>query len=156
TGLVDSAVVAATFLNSLVVGKGTGLTGRYWTMQPKTTNGTPTLVRLDPAVNFNWGTGSPAPSISADTFTALWTGQVQPQFNETYTFYTTTDDGVRLWVNNTLIIDKWLDQGATEYGATINLTGGQKYDIRMDYYDNTGGAVAKLSWSSPSTAKAII
>ena len=156
TGLVDSAVVAATFLNSLVVGKGTGLTGRYWTMQPKTTNGTPTLVRLDPAVNFNWGTGSPAPSISVDLFTALWTGQVQPQFNETYTFYTTTDDGVRLWVNNQLIINQWIDQPPSEWNGSINLTAGQRYDIKMAYYENAGGAEAILSWSSPSTAKAVV
>src|SRR5205823_12237477 len=69
--------------------------------------------------------GSPMSGIPADNFTVRWTGQVQPQYSETYAFWTTTDDGVRLWVNNTLIIDKWLDQGATEYGATINLTGGR-------------------------------
>src|SRR5439155_27086097 len=100
TGLVDSAMLTATFLNSLAVGKRTGLTGRYWSNQLMTTNGTPTLVRIDPTVNFNWGNGSPASSITADHFSALWTGQVQPQFSETYTFYTTTDDGVGLWVNH--------------------------------------------------------
>ncbi|HXT40478.1 MAG TPA: chitobiase/beta-hexosaminidase C-terminal domain-containing protein [Candidatus Angelobacter sp.] len=156
-GLVDSAVVTATFLNSLVVGKGTGLTGHYWTnTTTPSTNGTPTLTRIDPTVNTNWGNGSPDPSITADHFTVLWTGQVQPQFNETYTFYTTTDDGVRLWVNNQLIINQWIDQGPTEWTGTVNLVAGQRYDIRMAYYENGGGAVAQLSWSSPSTAKAII
>ena len=61
-----------------------------------------TVVRTDPTVNFDWGSGSPAPAIGADTFSARWTGQVQPQFSETYTFYTQSDDGVRLWVNNVL------------------------------------------------------
>ena len=74
-----------------------------------------TLVRMDTNINFNWGTGSPDPSISADNFTVRWTGSVQPQFNETYTFYTTTDDGVRLWVNGQLLIDEWVDQSATTY-----------------------------------------
>src|SRR5262249_31759769 len=92
-GLLDGGVTTATFLNSPVVGKGTGPTGRYWTTQLRTTNGTPTLIRIDPTVNFDWGNGSPAASISVDQFTALWTGQVQPQFNETYTFNTRTDDG---------------------------------------------------------------
>ncbi|MBI1177607.1 hypothetical protein GC207_09230 [bacterium] len=155
-GLVDSAVSSATFLNSLVVGKGTGLTARYWTSQLKTTNGTPTLARIDPTVNFNWGSGSPDASISVDSFTALWTGQVQPQFNESYTFWTTTDDGVRLWVNNQLVIDKWIDQAPTEWSGSIALEAGKRYDIAMAYYENGGGAVAQLSWSSPSTAKAII
>ena len=156
TGLVDSAVVTATFLNSLAVGKGTGLTGRYWSNQLKTTNGTPTLVRLDPTVNFDWGEGSPAPGIGTNSFTALWTGQVQPQLSETYTFYTFTDDGVRLWVNNQLIIDQWIDQPPTEWTGTIALSAGRRYDIKMVYYENAGGAVATLSWSGPSTAKAII
>jgi hypothetical protein len=159
SGLVDSAVAVATFLNSTVVGRGTGLTGHYWTLHTSAqpTNGAPTLVRVDPTVNTNWGNGSPDPSISVDQFTALWTGQVQPEFSETYTFYTTTDDGVRLWVNNQLIIDKWVDQGPTEWtGTASNLVSGRRYDIKMEYYENGGGAEAILSWSSPSTAKAII
>ncbi|PYL00907.1 MAG: hypothetical protein DME19_03470, partial [Verrucomicrobia bacterium] len=156
TGLVDSAVVTATFLNSLAVGKGTGLTGRYWSNQLKTTNGTPTLVRLDPTVNFDWGDGSPAPSISTNSFTTLWTGQVQPQVSETYTFYTFTDDGVRLWVNNQLVIDQWIDQPPTEWTGTIALDAGRRYDIKMAFYENAGGAVATLSWSGPSTAKTIV
>lgn len=155
-GLVDSSVTAATFLNSSVIGNGTGLLGHYWSNQAKTTNGVPTLTRVDATVNFDWGTGSPAASISADTFTVLWSGQVQPQFDETYTFYTTTDDGVRLWVNNQLIMNQWVDQGPTEASATISLAAGKKYDIRMAYYENGGGAVATLSWSSLSTAKTII
>src|SRR6185369_294594 len=63
---------------------GTGLTAQYWTNQLKTFTGSPTLTRTDATVNFNWGNGSPDPSISVDSFTARWTGQVQAQFNETY------------------------------------------------------------------------
>jgi uncharacterized repeat protein (TIGR03806 family) len=157
-GLIDSGVVAVTFLSSSVVGTGTGLTGVYWSNQTASLafGGTPTLVRVDPTVNFDWGTGSPDPSISADNFTARWVGQVQPQFSETYTFYTTTDDGVRLYVNHVNLINKWQDQAATEWSGTITLTAGLRYDIQMDYYEHTGGASAQLSWSSPSTAKTII
>ena len=107
-------------------------------------------------VNFDWGTGSPDPSIGADTFSVRWTGQVQPQYSETYTFYTTSDDGVRLWVNGQLLVDNWTDHGPTENSGTITLTANQKYDIVMTYYENAGGAVAQLSWSSTSQAKQII
>ncbi len=91
-----------------------------------------------------------------DTFTVRWAGKVEPLYSQTYTFYTTTDDGVRLWVNNQLIIDKWIDQGPTEWSGQITLTAGQRYDIRMEFYENGGGAMAKLFWSSASQAKQAI
>jgi len=155
-GFVDSAVAVATFLNSSAVGNGTGLKGSYYSNQVKTFNDPATLVRTDATVNFNWGTGSPDPSISADSFTVRWTGAVQPPLNDTYTFYTTTDDGVRLWINNQLIIDNWVDQGPTEHSGSVTLVGQQRYNIRMEYYENAGGAVATLSWSTPNMNKVII
>jgi hypothetical protein len=85
-----------------------------------------------------------------------WTGMVQPLFNETYTFYTTTDDGVRLWVNGQLLIDHWVPQSPTTWSASIPLQAQLFYSIEMDYFQAGGGAVAQLSWSSPSTAQTII
>jgi uncharacterized repeat protein (TIGR03806 family) len=157
-GFVASAITVATFLNNSAIGTGTGLLGAYYSNSLPTApyTGPATLVRTDAVVNFNWGSGSPDPSISADHFTAKWTGSVQPQFNEPYTFYTTTDDGVRLWVNGQLLIDHWVDQGPTEWSGSIALAAQQRYNIEMDYYENGGGAVATLSWSSLSTSKAII
>ena len=155
-GLVASAVATAAFLNSSAIGTGSGLTGRYYANQTGTFVDPPTLVRTDPVINFNWNTTSPDPSIGLTHYTVRWTGAVQAQFNETYTFYTTTDDGVRLWVNGQLIIDKWIAQAPTEWYGSLPLAAGQKYNLQMDYYQDGGGAVASLSWSSPSTAKAII
>jgi len=63
---------------------------------------------------------------------------------------------VRLWVNNKLIVDKWIDQQPTEWSGSIALTANVKYDIRLDYYENIGGAVCKLLWSTPTLAKAVI
>ena len=155
-GMVDSDIASATFLEPNSIGKGTGLLGSYWSNQLKTFTGKPTLIRLDRTVDFEWGNGSPAPAISADHFTARWTGQVGAQFSETYTFYTTTDDGVRLWLNGRKIIDQWVDQGPTEWSSTIALAAGQRYDVLLEYYENGGGATAHLSWSGPSTPKTII
>jgi uncharacterized repeat protein (TIGR03806 family) len=162
SGLVASATASASFLNSSVVGHGDGLIGQYWSnaVAANPYPGPPTLVRTDAVVNFNWGTGSPDPTISVDSFTGRWLGSVQPQFSETYTFYTTSDDGTRLfmWINNqkVTIIDSWVDQGPTEHSGTITLQAGQRYNLELDYYENGGGAVEQLSWSSPSTTKAII
>jgi hypothetical protein len=138
------------------LGTGTGLNGDYYTTQLETFTNSPTLSRIDPTVNFNFGTGSPDPSISSDTFTVRWSGQVQPLYTQTYTFYTRTDDGARLWVNGQKLVDKWVNQGPTEWSGTIALTANQKYDILMEYYENTQSAVAQLSWSSLGQVKQII
>jgi glucose/arabinose dehydrogenase len=135
------------------IGSGTGLAATYY---DNLNFAGATLARTDPTVNFDWGTGSPAAQIGADTFSVRWTGQVQASFSQTYTFYTQSDDGVRLWVNNVQVINNWTDHGLTENSGTIALTAGQRYDIRMEFYENGGLATARLLWSSPSTPKAAI
>jgi hypothetical protein len=140
-------------VNAAVVGNGTGLTGQYFKDQTLTSL---VLTRTDPTVNFNWGSGSPAASVPVDHFSVRWTGQVQAQFSQTYTFYTNSDDGVRLWVNGQLLINNWTNHANTQNSGTIALVAGQKYDIKLEYYENTGQAVAKLLWSSASTAKQVV
>ncbi|WP_338792617.1 PA14 domain-containing protein [Bernardetia sp. MNP-M8] len=132
---------------------GTGLQATYYDNMDFT--GT-SISRTDATVNFNWGNSSPSSSIGANTFSARWTGQIKPAYTGTYTFYTTTDDGVRLWVNDALLINKWNNQSATEYTGTITLNAGQKYSIKLEYFENTGDATAKLSWSSAIQPKQII
>jgi hypothetical protein len=112
--------------------------------------------RLDPVINFDWGGGSPDTSLGADTFSARWIGQVQPRFSETYTFTTVSDDGIRLWVDNQLVVDSWIDQGPTEHSGTIVLQAGYLYDLKVEYYENGGGALAQLYWASPSVPREII
>lgn len=133
---------------------GDGLLGSYF--NNKNLSGT-AVTRVDPVINFNWGLSAPAPKIKADGFSARWTGWITPQYNETYTFYARTDDGVRLWVNDQLLIDRWTDQtSAVETSGNITLSAGQKYSIKMEYYENKNNATAELRWSSPSTPKQII
>ena len=134
-------------------GTGNGLSATYFDNANLT--GT-SVARVDPTVDFVWGSGSPAPGIGADTFSARWTGQVEPQFTETYTFYTVSDDGVRLWVNGQAVVNNWTDHSPTENSGTIALTGGQRYSITMEFYENGGGATARLLWSSASTPKAVV
>ncbi|GLX71503.1 PA14 domain-containing protein [Paenibacillus glycanilyticus] len=134
------------------VGSGTGLNGTYW----NGLNFEQWVANRTENIDFDWGEGAPVSGMNTDNFLARWTGFVQPRYSETYTFYTSSDDGVRVWVNDQLIIDKWIDQPATEWSGTISLQSGQKYSIRVDYYEKTGGASAKLSWSSATQSKQII
>jgi hypothetical protein len=113
-------------------------------------------VQIDPTINFDWGSGSPVAGISNDTFSVRWTGFVLPTTSETYTFTTTSDDGVRLWVNNQRLVDQWKDQGSTDYSGSLYLEAGRLYPVTMEFYDNAFQAVAKLMWSSPTIPKQII
>ena len=112
---------------------------------------------MDSTVNFNNGTGSPAPGkVNVDNFSVRWLGSVQPQFTQTYTFHTFSDDGVRLWVNNQQIINNWTNHGGVENTGSISLVAGQKYSIRMEYFEGNGTSISQLLWSSPSTPKQVI
>ena len=135
------------------IGGGTGLLGQYFDNMDLTGL---VLTRIDPTVDFNWGAGSPSAAIGADTFSARWTGKVQPLYSETYTFYTSSDDGSRVYINGALVTDNWGDHGIGEKSGTIALTAGQEYDIVVEYYDNALDAVMSLSWSSASQAKQVI
>lgn len=132
---------------------GDGLTGQYFDNSNLTTL---KLTRIDPTVNFNWSSRSPVANMGVDTYSIRWTGKVQPVSSGEYTFYTLTDDGVRLWINNVQIINKWQNQGATEWSGKIRLAAGTKYDIKMEYFENIGNARAELRWSGPSVIKQII
>jgi hypothetical protein len=162
-GAVNSGVASASFINTAALGNGVGLLGQYWsnTTAAAFTNiaftALPTLTRTDAVVNFNWSAAGPAPSVGQTNFTARWTGCVQPQYAEIYTFTTVANDGVRLWVNGQLLINAWTtNSSTTTNSASISLVDQQLYNIRMDYFQSTGNAGAQLFWSSPSTAQAII
>jgi hypothetical protein len=116
----------------------------------------PVLTRVDATVDFAWGNNSPDSAIAPDTFSVRWTGQVRSRHSETYTFHTLSDDGIRLWVNGQLVIDNWTAHPISENTGTIALTANQDYDIKLEYFEQTGESISKLYWSSASQAKEIV
>ena len=114
------------------------------------------MTRTDSLINFNFGAGSPGGTVPADGFQVRWTGTIIPKHSELYTFYTQNDDGVRLWVNGTLLIDRWAVQAGAEFSGTINLTAGQPATVVMEYFDATGNAAARLLWSSATQCKELV
>ncbi|BDU50639.1 LamG-like jellyroll fold domain-containing protein [Haliovirga abyssi] len=122
-------------------------------------NGTPALTRIDNEINFNWGTGSPDSLINNDDFSVRWEGFVKTKdIAGNYQFITTSDDGVRLWIKDSTntLINNWTLHGTTDDTATINLEANKEYYIKMEYYENTGNAVAQLSWIPPGGTREII
>ena len=152
-GSVTSSSAVNVMVSAVISDTGTGLTGEYYDNNDLTNL---MVTRVDPTIDFWWGDGSPDPSIWVETFSTRWTGQIQPKYSETYTFYINSDNGRRLWINNQLIIDKWLNDWNVEYSGTITLVAGQKYDIKMEYFEESGGAGINFSWQSASQAKEIV
>jgi hypothetical protein len=107
-------------------------------------SGTPALVRNDTAIDFDWGTGSPAAGLPADNFSVRWTRTLD--FAEgTYRFRAMVDDGVRLYVDNKLILDSWHDGAAREETADCDLAQGP-HSLRIEYYERAGDARIQASW----------
>jgi len=108
-------------------------------------SGPPVLQRAEGNLDYDWGTGSPAPGVNADQFSARWTRYIDVAPG-TYLFTVTADDGIRLWVDNALLIDQWRDQAPSTFSASKYLGPGHHL-ARVDYYEDFGGAVARISWT---------
>jgi beta-glucosidase len=121
-----------------------GLRGEYF--NNINLSGKPELVRIDNQVQFDWGGQSPGNDINSEHFSVRWTGKLIPPETGEYQIGVTTDDGVRFYIDGKLAIEFWQDRGPTSNIISMKLEKGQKYDIRMEYYENTGGAYASLGW----------
>jgi chitodextrinase len=130
-----------------------GLTGTYFS---DSNLSSVSFTRVDPNVNFNWGSGSPSGSLLADNFSVRWSGQVYIPKTDTYTFYSTSDDGVRLLVDDQQVFKNWNDHTAKEVSGSIQLTGGQKHNVVLEYYEAKGSASVNLQWSSSTITKQVI
>ena len=120
-------------------------------------NSSPVISRVDSTINSDtWSNGTPDASLYPDTFSVRWTGWLRPRFSGTYSFRSTSDDGIRVWVNNHLIIDNWTDHGETDNTGTVTLAAGILVPIKVEYYESVGGATVKLRWSSDLQAEEIV
>ncbi len=119
-----------------------GWLGNYFT-NPNL-QGPPALVRIDPAVRFNWGFGSPAPGFPADNFSARWTRTLWFEPGQ-YRFQARVDDGVRVWLNDALIIDEWRDGSVRTVSADRTLAAGW-HTLRVEYFERSGEAVIDFTW----------
>ena len=116
-----------------------------------------TLERFDRQVNFNWGGGRPAIGFGTDNFSVIWEGRIAINQTGAYRFSTLSDDGVRLSINGEIIIDNFTDHAPRrDTSRPINLRAGEFADVRMEFYERGGGAVAQLEWDGPRFIRQVI
>lgn len=106
--------------------------------------GEPALVRDESAVDYYWQLSAPGPGLPVDGFSVRWTGE-WPFEQGAYRFYAYTDDGVRLWIDDDLVVDQWRDQNATLVYTDLNLTAGL-HRVRVEYFDRLDNAQARVWW----------
>jgi hypothetical protein len=110
--------------------------------------GSPALVRTDAAIDFNWGWEAPAPGMSRDDFSVRWSGTFPFEAGR-YRFTTTTDDGVRLYVDNQRIIDAWRPMRGTRTGYATLSQG--NHAVRVEYFERRQAAIARVTWRQVGT-----
>jgi len=118
---------------------------KYW--NNKDLSGTAVLTREDANIDFDWGTGSPGSGVPVDRFSARWTRYIDVTPG-TYRFSATSDDGIRVWIDDVLLLDHWYDHAAQTFSFDRYLGEGHHL-VKVEYYENGGDAVAKLSWTRP-------
>jgi beta-glucosidase len=139
---VDSPPLDEVFENSDFVTEPdgeSGLKGEYF--DNENLRGVPVLVRTDKHVHFDWGEGSFAPNQPVDHFSIRWTGYFVPQKSGDYKFFTSADDGVRLYIGDDTVIDDWQRHSQTVDSYARHLEAGQAYKIRLEYFEATGTAL---------------
>jgi alpha-L-fucosidase len=114
-----------------------------------------TLERVDPTIDFDWVRNSPGRPIREDDFQGKWTGYIEPIYTEEYQFSAEADEGIRVWIGEELVVNRWEgSESASE--RPISLAGGTKYPIRVEFFERKVNASARLYWSSPSQAREIV
>ena len=158
-GAVNSGVASAAFVNTASVGVGSGLLGQYWAnTNSDAAFATPAnITRTNAIINFDLGASVPAPFLGQTNFIARWSGSLQPQYDDTYELTFIATCGVRLWVNDHLLINDWRAHSspATNHGS-ITLKAQQFYNVQLDYFQGNNGGEVQLLWRRPSTKIATI
>ncbi len=127
-------------------GQGHGLKGEYF--NNRNLSASPVATRVDSAIQFDWK-GTPISGIGHDDFSVRWSGKVLTQAAGEYVFTVNVDDGCRLYVDNKLVIDHWMDGAEVPVSGRVRLEGGRNYDIKLEYYQAKGAATVRLGWSTP-------
>lgn len=129
-------------------GNENGLKAEYFTN--KNLEGKPDRIMVDKIINFSWDWHGPFEDFPKDNFSVRWTGFIKVDKTGRYTLDVASDDGARLYLDDKLVIDDWTDHALVTNSYTTELKANQYYKIKLEYYENGGGAIVKLGWRKPN------
>ena len=124
----------------------TGLKAEYF--NNKDLSGSPIITRVDADVNFNFYSLND-PRLQQN-FSVRWTGFITASESGSYKISTWSDDGVRMYFGDDMVIDNWTDHGESRDSFEVKLVAGQSYPVRLEYYQGEGSATISLGWDLPS------
>lgn len=125
-----------------------GLAAEYFTN--KNLEGKPAITKIDSQINFDWGGGSPFPNFPDDNFSVRWTGVLKVPTDGDFIIDLVSDDGVRLYIDDKLVIDDWTDHSAQSDTYKMHFKKDKSYNIKLEYYEHGGDAIVKMGWKSPN------
>jgi len=146
---------------TVTVGNGGCTLGQYLAQYYANTTlaGAPAVTQCEGApLNNTLGTTAnwPPTGVSSTNFSTRWDGQFTFATAGAYTFTATADDGVRVYLDNALVIDHFVDEAPTTYTYTApNVTAGT-HAVKVEYYQGSGGATARVSWQAAAAPTATI
>ncbi|MBN2594758.1 MAG: DUF5110 domain-containing protein [Sedimentisphaerales bacterium] len=133
-------------------GKPGGLTARYYRGE----NFRELIdTRIDSEVNFEWSQ-TPPTGVPHDHYSVRWTGFIEAQEEGEYTIFASTDDGVRVWIDDKQVINDWTTHGVETFSAKFNFAANSRHSIKMEFFQGGGGAAAYLEWQMPAKKTAVV
>jgi beta-glucosidase len=129
----------------LISGNNHGLRGEYYPNMDL--SGNPKEIRIDSTVNFVWNSKSPVAGFSVSNYSVRWTGQLVAPKTGKYQLALTGDDGYRLFLDDSLVINDWKVQGPSTNTCNVELLKGSRHNIKIEYFQNTGGASIQFAWN---------
>ena len=112
-----------------------------------TLTGPPTVTRPEGAIDFSWPFGGPDRLLSYGWYSVRWRATLVAPATEPLRLAVDGDDGFRLYVDGRLVIDRWRKRSATLASATMAVVKGQRYDLRLEYFEAAGAGRIRLLWS---------
>lgn len=97
----------------------------------------------------NWGRKGPLSRVPAEFFSVRWTGWLVPPISGRYMLYFSADDGVRIWLDDKLVLDEWSIHPVEKFSIIVQLRAKQPYKIRVDYFQSIIHTRARLTWVAP-------
>ncbi len=116
----------------------------------------PAVVRVDRSIDFPWTGRELAPGFGVHNYSVRWEGEIEAPVSGKVTLHTVTNDGLRLWIGNQKRIDAWRGMTATEHNTEVEMVAGERYPLKMEYFQAEGTAEVRLFWSGPGLPRQVV